>query len=708
MNQLFSCAYNYDPLRCYDKEAGTIEESDTVTIKKRETAWNSRRRAVHNAHHPIRHFLSERYINENISRRRRSLSSKSRNRRNLTTSRSINKDTIDEIAEVFLKKLNLFEPEYLLNISILQSVAKAEMDVTSETKKIHVTTTSFTLTGLRHYTNYFISILACQNVSAPEHYCSARKAWKSVRTKPMPDVDQVDNQTIVIKIENGTSSDMRVTWKAPREPNGAVIAYKVKLINTAKQSVRYSFIITVILHIYFYNLHFKLMERKSWGWMRSSKSLISFCKFLQTPLEKCVSATSDFSSEDNGTVFRGVHDGDYRVELYTISLAGMSPPSFTDEIYPIYTPGFWTLTNTLFVAVIFIVFALIVGLVGYFFIKNYYSQKVKEYATQLISANPEYLSQVFRGYGHNVISQCGQPVGVCAIKTVAESANSAERLHFLLEASVMKTFDAKAFIVNLYGVVSDGQPVLVVMEMMEKWASQIADGMAYLESIRFCHRDLAARNCMVHKDETVKIGDFGMARDIYYHEYYKPTGKRLMPVRWMAPESLKDGKFDMKSDVWSVLSFIGMSRKILERPMDCPDFWYDLMVECWKYSPKDRPTFKQMVEHLLPFASKEFRAASWIVNHPTPDYSTDNEPTYVPEGCGRQILDHDKESNMKFRVDNRANGEQPGWGEGEMFNGVSEAEDQKMKTGVEASKVNDKCSVCTVHLQQNYAIIIRC
>uniref|UniRef100_A0A914XU71 receptor protein-tyrosine kinase n=1 Tax=Panagrolaimus superbus TaxID=310955 RepID=A0A914XU71_9BILA len=154
-------------------------------------------------------------------------------------------------------------------------------------------------------------------------------------------------------------------------------------------------------------------------------------------------------------------------------------------------------------------------------------------------------------------------------------------MHFLLEASVMKQFNS-AFIVKLYGVVSEGIPAFLVMELMEKgnlrdflrahrpnseenltnasmpsklsyfkWAFQIADGMAYLESQKFVHRDLAARNCMVSNDETVKIGDFGMARDIYYHEYYKPLGCRLLPIRWLAPENLKDGKFTVKSDVWS-------------------------------------------------------------------------------------------------------------------------------------------------------------
>lgn len=43
-----------------------------------------------------------------------------------------------------------------------------------------------------------------------------------------------------------------------------------------------------------------------------------------------------------------------------------------------------------------------------------------------------------------------------------------------------------------------------------------------------------------------------MTRDIYETDYYRKGGKGLLPVRWMAPESLKDGVFTAHSDCWSV------------------------------------------------------------------------------------------------------------------------------------------------------------
>lgn len=104
------------------------------------------------------------------------------------------------------------------------------------------------------------------------------------------------------------------------------------------------------------------------------------------------------------------------------------------------------------------------------------------------------------------------------------------------------------------------------LSKMIQMAGEIADGMAYLNANKFVHRDLAARNCMVAEDFTVKIGDFGMTRDIYETDYYRKGGKGLLPVRWMSPESLKDGVFTTHSDVWYERLFLEREPRTLRPP----------------------------------------------------------------------------------------------------------------------------------------------
>ena len=71
---------------------------------------------------------------------------------------------------------------------------------------------------------------------------------------------------------------------------------------------------------------------------------------------------------------------------------------------------------------------------------------------------------------------------------------------------------------------------------------------------------------IVGKNMHVKLADFGLARRMEDKDYYLMGGKRVLPVRWMAPESLVYGLSTSASDVWYVCnkSFISIIFKMIK------------------------------------------------------------------------------------------------------------------------------------------------
>ena len=55
-------------------------------------------------------------------------------------------------------------------------------------------------------------------------------------------------------------------------------------------------------------------------------------------------------------------------------------------------------------------------------------------------------------------------------------------------------------------------------------------------------------------DLVIKVGDFGLSRDIYIENYYRMAKTNKCPVKWMPPEMIRDGISTEKSDIVSLCS----------------------------------------------------------------------------------------------------------------------------------------------------------
>lgn len=336
--------------------------------------------------------------------------------------------------------------------------------------------------------------------------------------------------------------------------------------------------------------------------------------------------------------------------------------------------------NTQFavVTILFVILVLLISMVSFmFFFKRRYDNKLKASAKvmrnfgidllALKSMPPNALDKwevskdrvvINRGLGEGAFGTVyGGEAQIdnngwtaVAVKTLKKGSSTEDRLDFLSEAEAMKRFD-HTNIIKLLGVCLQSEPIYTIMEFMlygdlktyllarrhlvnEKisddsdispkrltmMALDVARALSYLADVKYVHRDVACRNCLVNAQRVVKLGDFGMARPTFDNDYYRFSRKGMLPVRWMAPESLNLGIFTPASDVWSFgillfeivtfgsFPFQGLANKqVLEYlktgntlaiPSGIKPQLEGLMNACWNLTYKNRPSASEVADFI--------------------------------------------------------------------------------------------------------------
>ncbi|KAM3957707.1 uncharacterized protein ACR2FA_008279 [Aphomia sociella] len=250
-----------------------------------------------------------------------------------------------------------------------------------------------------------------------------------------------------------------------------------------------------------------------------------------------------------------------------------------------------------------------------------------------------------------------RPTQAVAVKSLRNDASSAEETEFLGEACTLASI-AHRNIVRLIGVCATGGPPLLLMEhvffgdllgylrgrrhlvehvddkipeeathvspyALTKLAREASSALAYLTKRQIVHRDVRASNCLVDARRSLKLADFGMARETIGNDgaaEYACRRRGFFPALWMAPESLDRGVFSPATDVWAlgVLMFemvtlgerpygewspLRVLRYIIAGgrpplPSDASLKTRGVLLSCWRHRAEQRPTATEIAAYL--------------------------------------------------------------------------------------------------------------
>ncbi|KAK7106657.1 hypothetical protein V1264_017886 [Littorina saxatilis] len=242
------------------------------------------------------------------------------------------------------------------------------------------------------------------------------------------------------------------------------------------------------------------------------------------------------------------------------------------------------------------------------------------------------------------------------IKKLDTEATERERHFFTTELEVMKMLPAHPNIIRLVGSYTTNDPWLLMFEVAQEGTlleflqrhrpgkqeivmgrcgdepvfmhkqtltaqkllclvAQVASGLEHLQKFKLIYFRLQCARVLVAKGGVCKLSGFGFPQEMADRNAYQQSSA---PVRWMAPESLVDSVYNVKTDIWAfgvlmweVLHF-GLTpwphlgpQEVLESvhtgkrmapPPHCSKPIYNLMMRCWMGEPDDRPTYDTVLD----------------------------------------------------------------------------------------------------------------
>ena len=185
---------------------------------------------------------------------------------------------------------------------------------------------------------------------------------------------------------------------------------------------------------------------------------------------------------------------------------------------------------------------------------------------------------------------------------------------------------------------------------------QLSAGIKEIHDNKIVHRDLKPENIFMNKNMEIKIGGFGVSKELNSYKKYYSTINKSGTFNYTAPEIIKYGKYNEKADIWALGCIIyeiftlriyfedKFSEDIQNINSDCYNTkWQSLIDSLLQIDDQNRPNIYEIIGQINKIEINRISNDKLGINTKIFNY---NENIIIPKIIRR--LEHSELKNLKF------------------------------------------------------------